>query len=158
MTLSHLQTMAELLGLLIVAGTLVFLAIRMRQNRTYKVALGIALMTALLVLWINLAVGIIGEPDNLANLMYVGVLVVGIVGAIIARFQPQQMAIALFATAVAQILVASITAILGLGFPPTPSQSLLILNAILIGLWVGSALLFRKAAREQNGADAMPEG
>jgi Na+/melibiose symporter-like transporter len=157
MTLSHLQTLAELIGLLIVAGTLVFLAIRMRQNRTYKVALGISLMTALLVLWINLAVGIIGEPDNLANLMYVGVLVVGIVGAIIARFQPLQMAIALFATAVAQILVASITAILRLGFPPTPSQSLLILNAVLIGLWVGSALLFRKAAREQNGADAIPE-
>ncbi len=60
---------------------------RVRQNTTYRFAVGIALLGAFLVVWVNLAVGIIGEPDNLANLMYVGVLVVGLVGAIVARGQ-----------------------------------------------------------------------
>ena len=40
--------------------------------------------------------------------MFFGVLVVGIIGAIIARFRPQGMARALFATALAQALVAVI--------------------------------------------------
>ena len=118
----------------------------MRQNTTYRFAVGIALMAAFLVVWINLAVGIIGEPEDRANLMYIGVLAVGIIGAVIARFQPHRMSSALFATALAQALVATITALAGLGFPPTPPRSLLILNGILITLWVGSALLFRKAA------------
>ena len=64
----------------------------------------------------NLAVGIIGTEDNPANLMYGGVLAVGIVGAIIARFQPHGMARALVATALAQALVAVIALIAGLGF------------------------------------------
>jgi len=41
-------------------------------------------------------------------LMYIGVLAVGIIGALIARFQPHGMARALFATALAQMLVAVI--------------------------------------------------
>jgi hypothetical protein len=50
----------------------------------------------------NLAVGVIGTEDDPANLMYVGVLAVGIIGAIIARFRPHGMARTLFATALAQ--------------------------------------------------------
>jgi hypothetical protein len=49
----------------------------------------------------NLAVGIIGSEDNPANLMYGGVLAVGIIGAIIARFEPHGMARALVATTLA---------------------------------------------------------
>jgi len=120
----------------------------MRKNTTYRFAIGVALLAAFLVIWINLAVGIIGDSDNPANLMYVGVLAVGIVGAIIARFRPQGMARTLFVMALAQALVAVITALAGLGAPVTPVRVLLLLNGIFIALWVGSAWLFRKAARE----------
>ena len=64
------------------------------------------------------------------------------VGAIIARFQPHGMARALFATALAQMLVGVIALIAGLGLT-------LILNGLFAALWVGSALLFRRAARTQ---------
>ena len=47
--------------------------------------------------------------------MYGGVLAVGIVGAIIARFQPDGMARALVATALAQMVVAVIALIAGWG-------------------------------------------
>jgi len=117
------------------------------QKKIYGIAVGVALFAALLILWINLAVGIIGEPDDLANLMYLGVLAVGMAGAFVTRFRPRGMARSLFAMALAQALVAMVTVFTGLGFPPTPPLSLLALNVILITFWVGSALLFLKASR-----------
>jgi hypothetical protein len=97
----------------------------------------------------NLAVGIIGNEDNPANLMYGGVLAVGIIGAVIARFQPHGMARALVATALAQALVAVIALIAGLGYT-------LILTGFFVALWLTSARLFRKAAQEQVFAGAAP--
>lgn len=149
MTWEQLTNAAEFLGLLSVAVTLVFLTIRIHKNTTYRFAVGLALIAAFLLVWINLAVGIIGEPENFANLMYIGVLVTGIVAAIIGRFQPHGMARALLVMAFAQALVAVITVLAGLGSPVTPPQVLLMLNGFFIALWLGSAWLFRKAAREQ---------
>jgi hypothetical protein len=54
------------------------------SNVAYRIAVGIALGAALLLVWINLAVGIIGDEDHPANLLYLGVLVVGFIGALIA--------------------------------------------------------------------------
>jgi hypothetical protein len=51
--------------------------------------------------------------------MYIGVLAVGIIGAIVARFRPHGMARALFATALAQALVAVIALLAGLVPPIT---------------------------------------
>ena len=107
---------------------------------------------SLILVWMNLAVGLIGTEDNPANLMYGGVLVVGIFGAIIARFRPHGMARALFATALAQALVPVIALIIG-KLQVTSAEvflGVLILNGFFIALWVGSALLFRRAARKYN--------
>jgi len=91
-------------------------------------------------------------------LMYIGVLAVGIIGAIIARFRPHGMARALFATAFAQALVAVIVLIFGLGLPWSPPVEILALNEFFAALFVGSAILFRYAAREQTPADTGQEG
>ena len=48
----------------------------------YRAAVGIACAAGLLLVWTNAAVGIIGD-ENLANAMYLGVLVVGFIGAFI---------------------------------------------------------------------------
>lgn len=150
MTLEQLANTAEFLVLAIVAVTLVFLTTRIRQNITYRSALGVAFAAAFILVWINLAVGIIGEPDNPFNLMYVGVLAVGIIGSIIARFRPHGMAHALFVTALAHALVVGIVLIASLGVPGRPGLGvILILNGFFIAMWVGSAWLFRKAARDQ---------
>src|SRR5918998_5011915 len=77
----------------------------MLNRNAYRSVVGVALAAAFILVWINLAVGVIGTEDDLANLMYVGVLAVGIIGAIISRFRPHGMARALFATAIAQALV-----------------------------------------------------
>jgi hypothetical protein len=150
----------------VTAGALIFgtglafvLLVRKGGNTAYRFAVGVALAAAFLLVWINLAVGIIGEPDELANLMYIGVLAVGIAGVFVARFRPQEMARALMATALAEALVAVIALIFGLGSGSPPGiLGILILNGFFISLFVGSALLFRHAGREQTPPGAGQEG
>jgi hypothetical protein len=133
-----------------------------KQTKThgtaYRAAVGVALAAAFLLAWVNLAVGVIGSEDNPANLMYVAVLAVGIIGAIIARFRPHGMARALFAMALAQGLVAVIALTFGLGLPWSPPVEILGVNGFFVALFVGSALLFRYAGREQTPVGAGPEG
>ena len=94
---------------------------------------------------VNLAVGLIGSENNPANLLYGGVLAVGIVGAILARTKAQGMARALFATALAQALVPVLAIII---WKPqiTPEMiGVLFLNGIFVLLFVGSGLLYQRA-------------
>lgn len=134
-------------ALLVGAGVTYELAARKTGNTAYRAAVGVALAAAFILVWVNLAVGVIGTERDDANLMYGGVLAVGIIGAIIARFQPDGMARALFATALAQALVAVIALLAGLGSPWSGPGEILILNGFFVALFVGSAWLFRKAAR-----------
>jgi len=131
-------------ALLFGAGLTYVLVTKKRGNSTYQAALVIALAAAFILVWANIAVGIIGDEDNRANLMYIGVLAVGSIGAIIARFKPQGMAIALFATALAQALITGIALIADLGSPSSGPGEILALNSFFILLWIGSALLFRR--------------
>ena len=91
-----------------VAGALVLgvgvtyeLAARATGNGAYRAAVAVALAAAFILVWISLAVGVIGSEGDPANLMYGGVLAVGIVGAVLARGRPRGMARALLATALA---------------------------------------------------------
>lgn len=130
-------------AMLLGAGGSYELAARMTGNTAYRAASGIALAAAFILVWMNLAVGIVGTEDNPANLMYGGVLAVGIAGAVIARFQPHGMARALVAAALAQAAVAVIALAAGSGFA-------FILTGFFAALWLMSAWLFRKAAREMT--------
>jgi hypothetical protein len=118
----------------------------------YRAAVGIACAAGLVLVWINAAVGIIGDED-LANAMYFGVLVVGFIGAFMARFEPRGMSRTLFAMAVAQTLVplVALTWIPEERFAPgvLPVMGL---NAVFVALWVVSALLFRHAAEPRLSA------
>jgi hypothetical protein len=108
----------------------------MKGNSAYRVGVGIAIAAALLLLWMQ---GALATEDDSPGLIFFGVLLVGIIGVGIARFQPQGMACA---TALAQALVAVIAMMAWKQY-----LEILILNGFFITLWVGSALLFRKAAR-----------
>lgn len=121
---------------------------RTRINRTaYRSAIGVAIASAFILAWMSLGVGIIGQDGDPANLMYFGVLAVGTIGAIVARLKPRGMARALFATAIAQALVAAIALIAGLGLPWSGPAEILGLNGFFIALFAGSAWLFQRAAR-----------
>jgi hypothetical protein len=120
----------------------------MRTRNAYRSAAGLALAAALLLIWLSLGVGIIGKDGDPANLLYFGVLAVGVIGAICARLKPHGMARALLATALAQALVAAIALIAELGLPYSPPAEIVLLNAFFIAMFAGSAWLFRSAARQ----------
>jgi phosphotransferase system glucose/maltose/N-acetylglucosamine-specific IIC component len=88
-------------AMLLGVGVVYALAKRRASNTTYRFAIGVALAAAFLLVWVNGAVGIIGNENNDANMMFFGVLLVGVVGAIIARLRPKGMARAMYATAFA---------------------------------------------------------
>jgi hypothetical protein len=129
-------------GLVATVGSAFGLAARMTRNRAYRAAVAVALAAAFILVWANLAVGIIGSEDNPANLVFFGVLAVGIAAAIVARFRPPGMARAMVATAIAQVMGAGLALFAGGSF-----EGLIAL--LFAGLWLASAGLFRKAAQER---------
>jgi hypothetical protein len=106
---------------------------------SYRIAIAIAAGAALLLLWFNAAVA---ESGDSPGLLFFGVLAALVIGTLFARFKPQGMAYALFATALAQVVVAVI-AMSAWG----QYAELSAFNGFFILLWVGSALLFQRAGR-----------
>jgi hypothetical protein len=142
------------LGDFVIMGTLLFgtgvayiLISRRSGSLFYKAAVGLGAGTAFLLVWVNGAVGIIGSEDNPANLLYAGVLLVGLVGTVLARFRSKPMSYVLYAAAVAQMLVPVAALIFWrstLNEPPS-LVGVFILNAFFAGLFALSGALFRRA-------------
>jgi hypothetical protein len=86
--------------------------------------------------------------------MYFGVVTVGIIGALIARFRPLGMARALFGMAIAQTTVAAIALIAPLGRPWSGPLELSLLNGFFVAMFVGSAWLFQRAAQGRTARSA----
>ena len=142
-------------GLLLGAGVAYELAVRMTANSAYRIAFGVAIVAAFLLVWVNGAVGLIGSENNDVNLMFFGVLIVGIIGAFIARFRPDGMVDVLFAMALMQALIAVVALLAGMHNDPYSSVGeILGVNGFFVALFVGSALLFRKAAHGEDEAQA----
>jgi hypothetical protein len=120
------------------------LAVRATKSMAYRAAVAVALGASFLMTWANLAVGIIGNENNPLNMIFFGVLAIGIIGAFIARFQPRGMARAMVVTGVAQILVALAALING--------HVIVVLTGFFVGAWFLAAWLFRKAAEDQTAA------
>lgn len=127
------------------------LAARRTGSVAFRAAVGVAAAAAFILVWTTLAVGVIGDEENPANLMYGGVLAVGGLAAVIARFRPSGLARAMVATALAQASVAAIAMVAGRS-PTSSAAEILALNGIFVALFLGSAGLFRRAAREQTAA------
>ncbi len=141
------------MGILLFGTGLTYVLLsRVSDSLPYRVAVGVAVVAGLLLVWVNLAVGIIGSEDNAANVLYIGVLLVGVIGAVIARFEPLAMSRTLFATAIAQMLVPLIALIIWRpSFDETPGiVGVFILNAFFATLFSVSGILFRQAAQKHQ--------
>lgn len=139
-------------GLLFGAGLTYVLVSRFVDHVGYRTAVGVAVVAGLLLIWVNLAVGVMGSAGHPANLLYGGVLIVGIIGAVFARFQPRGMSHTLFATALAQMLVPVVALVFWrptLNEPPG-TVGIFMLNAFFAALFFVSGLLFRRAGQNQK--------
>ncbi len=114
------------------------LAARVSSNGAYRTAAGVAVGTAFLIVWVNLAVGMIGDEGNPVNLLFGGVLAVALTGSIVARFEPSGMVRAMVATVVTQIAAAAV----GLSIDPRGAC----ISMAFAAPWLLSAWLFRKSA------------
>ena len=133
-----------IIGVLVLGSGLLFEYASSRAGSfAHKAAIGIAVAAGLFLIWVNLAVGMIGDEGNPANLMYLFVLFVALVGASIGRFEPRDASIAMFAAAGAQVIVAGIALFAGLG-PELRA------DAFFVAAWVASGLLFRQAGIEPS--------
>ena len=149
MTLGNWITIAEITAAALIVAVSITLAFRIPKSRFFRAGLGLALLGGFLVLWVNLAVGIIGEAENPANLMYLAVPALGAACALLLRFRPHAMFLIMFVMSIAQIVVGLITLFLELGNPPTPAITFIIFNLILASIWAASAACFRKSGSAQ---------
>ena len=116
------------------------------DKRKYRIAVALAVMTSLVLIWLSLGVGIIGADGDRANAMYFGVIAVGIVGALVARFRAVGMSRVLIAMALAQASIGAFAIFAGLGRPYSGALELLGLNGFFVAMYVAAAWLFRRAA------------
>jgi len=131
----------------IVGGTFE-LAVRASGNSFYRLGAAVAIVTAFLLVWINLAVGIIGSESNPLNLMFFGVIIAALVGGIVARFRAGGMARAMNLAAAIQASIGVGVFVLNTGAAEPPGRiGLLLLIEFFAGTWLLSAWLFGRAAR-----------
>lgn len=139
-------TLGDFVAAGVILGTVCLgfeLATRRVSGHAARAAAGLGLLGAFLVVWINLAVGIIGGEDNPANLVFFPVLLIGAIGAPWVRFRAPGMARVMGLATAYQLLLAAGLVIAG----QAPAA---VLTLGIGGLWASSALLYRRAAGGQR--------
>jgi hypothetical protein len=121
-----------------------FLAAKMGAFR-YKAAMALALVGAFILLWGNMAVGLIGSEEEPLNLMYYAVIGFFIFGSAMARIRPHEMMRVMFVTATIQFLITLGALSLRMGELSGKTLAASVgINSVIIALFIVSALLFRQ--------------
>ena len=136
---------------ILLSGTGIAFVLMTRAARSFarRAAIGLAVGTGFLLIWVNLAVGFIGSSSNPANLLYLSSFVVGGIGAWIARVRSAGMARTMLAVALVQFMIPFIALLLGTPALEAPPGVVVIvtLNSGFAAMFALSALLFWRASR-----------
>lgn len=96
----------------IIAGILIFstasaykLLTWKYKTNFYRAAIGLSLLSGLMLVWVNMAVGILGSENNPVNMLYGVVLAAGFLGAIASGLKPKGLMYTMFSMAVLQVCV-----------------------------------------------------
>lgn len=115
-------------------------ALRVPARRAWRAGAALALATGVLLAWGNLAVGFAGSEDNEINMIFFAVPAAALAGSLVARFRAAGMATAMAIAAAVQVAAGLIAFFYGEFTGP--------LTVAFSGLWLASALLFLRSARE----------
>lgn len=120
----------------------------------YGLGVAVALGASFLQVWMNLAVGIVGSEDNPVNMSFFLVVVTAGACAFTAQFRAEGMARAMVAVAGMQGLLAAAiaTAPSTARHDPMGPVGVLVLSGLFVALWLLSAWLFHRSARQQGAA------
>lgn len=140
-----------LAGIMICGPILVYeRSVRIWPSLAYRGGVATALIVSFLLIWINLAVGIVGE-DNPINFSFFLLIFTSVVGAFAARCQPDGMARAMLGTAAVQLLLAiAIATAPSTQREPGGAVGALVLCGFFAVLWLVSAALFHKASKAER--------
>lgn len=118
----------------------------------YRLGAAVALFAAALQVWMNLAVGIVGSEDNPVNQGFYLVVATAGACAFTARLRADGMARAMLAVAAVQALLtaAVATAPSTARDEPMGALGVLALSGGFTALWLLSAALFHKSARQER--------
>ena len=131
------------------AGVIVEIIVRASSSLAYRLAGLLALLASVGLVWVNGAVGFLGDEDNLANLIFLGVIAIAVVGSVIVRFKAAGLGRVLFTTAAAQILAGAIGYLAGWASPGDAGIFEVVMGTTLFGsMWLVSGGLFRMAAEK----------
>ncbi|MEO0858866.1 MAG: hypothetical protein AAFY55_18645 [Bacteroidota bacterium] len=120
----------------------------LQQPRSaYLAALTLATLSTLFLFVVSLGVGIIGADGDPANLLYLSVTALGVVGSIVARLRSEAMVVVLAAMALVQAGIGLYAIVAGLGRPYSGALELLGLTGLFVALFLTAAWLFRQATR-----------
>jgi hypothetical protein len=113
------------------------LVTRLSGGWMYRAAGAVGILAGFMLVWVNLAVGLVAEGGNVYNLAFMGVLGVGVAGALLSRFRASGLSRTLFLMAIVHALV--VAAALFSGLDRLGAS----LSALWLGPWLLSAILFR---------------
>jgi hypothetical protein len=143
----------------LLAATAGAVEVGMRASRhwAYRLAAVGSIGGAFLMTWADMAVGLLGPEGGWANRLLLLVPLIGVVGAIVARFKARGMALVMLVVLTAQLAVGAFA----LTEPPTTKGfgwpwHILAVTAFFGGGWLLAAGLFRKAAGDEAPTSPSP--
>ena len=127
--------------LFFLTGMMIALVARRMGVWSYKVGVGMALVAGFALGWSTMVQ--VADSDSPERLWYHSVLVVGGIGALLARLEARGLARTLFAMAATLAVIAMI---LPSGAPPDIARRMAIGHGVYVVLFTASGLLFRHAS------------
>ncbi|MBA4137791.1 MAG: hypothetical protein C0518_10785 [Opitutus sp.] len=114
----------------------------------HRGAAALGVFACLSLIWVNLAVGFIGNEDNPANLLFGGVLAVAALGAVLSRLESRGLARTMFAAGSVQFLVPIVAFLVWRPNFDANVMKIFFLNGVWVLMFAVSGLLFRQAAEQ----------
>ena len=139
-------------------GGIIELTVRKSASVAYRAGVVVALAASVFHIWFTGAVGIIGNESNPGNVLYLGVVVIAILGSIATLGRARGLMWVMAVVAVAELLVPPI-AYAGVADPVDAvlRREVFVLGGFFTAMWLLAAWLFRqsaaKADAESTGAD-----
>ena len=123
------------------------LAMRLSNQWTYRLGAIMSVMGGFLMVWANLAVGIIGNEEDPRNLMFYGVLLIGVVGALVTKFNARGLTWTVRTMAAAQVVIFLVSALLDWALLP-------VFTVFYVSLWVIAGELFKKSINTKRSNES----
>lgn len=127
-------------GVMIGGSGLMFeLTLWLSKSNAYRGGVCVMVAAIFLLIWINGAVGIIGDEDNPLNAMYAGVVATAVLGSFFARFRARGMVWAMTAAALGHAIISCVAIAHG--------HFTFVIDGFFAVMWLLAAHLFREAAQ-----------